>query len=300
MLRTNKEFVIQTAVQGGVIPPKAYGWEISADGRPIATPPGLGGITYNVKVGDSVYGWASDHAEPGVSCTAGTEKLDANPNKGLNVFSCIGNDVTVITGEAKGAKGTVTGHHGGVEHVIIDFPHDVLEKLTLDDKFLIRATGQGLKLLDYPDVVVFNTDPRLIDQMGIVEKDGALHVPVTAMVPAMLMGSGMGHSDIYKGDYDIQTSDASAVKEYGLDKLCFGDFVAILDHDSSHGWTYKKGAVSIAVVIHGDSFLAGHGPGVSTMLTSRSGKIVPVLSAEANVGRILKLGRYRHLHEFRQ
>jgi hypothetical protein len=28
--------------------------------------PGVGGITYNVKIGDGVFGWAGDHVEPGV------------------------------------------------------------------------------------------------------------------------------------------------------------------------------------------------------------------------------------------
>lgn len=293
MLRTNREKVVQTALQGGVMPPKCYGWEISAEGRPVATPPGLGGITYNIKVGDSVYDWASDHAEPGVSCTFGHEKLDTGPNKGLNVFACIGNDVTVVSGEAKGAKGVVAGHHGGVEHVLLDFADDVLDKLTLDDKFLIRGWGQGLALLDHPEVAVYNTDPRLLDKMGIEERGGKLVVPVAAKVPAMLMGSGMGHADVFKGDYDIQTADKELVREHGLSKLRFGDFVAIMDHDATHGWSIKRGAVTIAVVVHGDSFLAGHGPGVSTLLTSRTGKIEPVIAPEANLGAVLRIGRYR-------
>lgn len=33
-----------------------------------------------------------------------------------------------------------------------------------------------------------------------------------------------------------------------------------MDHDATHGWSVKRGAVTIAVVVHGDSFLAGHGP----------------------------------------
>jgi hypothetical protein len=293
MLRTNQDKVVQTAVQGGVNPPKAYGWEITADGRPVITPPGLGGITYNIKVGDSVYGWASDHAEPGVSCTSGTEKLDGNPNKGLNVFACVGNDALVVSGAAKGARGVVTGHHGGVEHVLLDFGDDVLDKLTLDDKFLVRAWGQGLKLLDYPDITVVNTDPRLLAKMGIEEQGGKLHVPVAAQVPAVLMGSGLGRNEIFKGDYDIQTADAELLKEHGLDKLRLGDFVAILDHDATHGWSVKRGAVTIAVVVHGDSFLAGHGPGVSTLLTSRTGRIAPVADPEANLGQLLGIGRFR-------
>jgi hypothetical protein len=292
-MRTNRDHVIQTAVQGSVMPPRSYGWEITHDGRPVVTPPGLGGITYNVKVGDSAFGWASDHIEPCVSVTFAKDKVSENPNLGLNVFACIGNDVTVISGDAKGAKGKVTGRHGGVEHVLIDLPDDVLEKLTLDDKFLIRGWGQGLKLLDHPETTVYNLDPRLLDQLGIEEKDGRLIVPVTCKVPAMLMGSGMGHNDIFKGDYDIQTSEWSLVEEHGIDKLRLGDLVAIMDHDATHGWSVKKGAVTIAIVSHGDSYLAGHGPGVSTILTSRTGKIEPVLNTDANVARILEVGKFR-------
>ncbi len=293
MLRTNRQQVIETALQGRIIPPRAYGWEITHDGRPAMTPPGLGGITYNVKVGDSCFGWASDHVEPCVSLTFGLDKLSENPNKGLNVFACIGNDVTIVSGDARGARGKVTGHHGGVEHVLVDFADEVLEKLTLDDKFLIRGWGQGLRLLDHPEVTAYNLDPRLLDVLGIVESDGGLEVPVVAEVPAMLMGSGIGHNDIFKGDYDIQTSEWSVIERQGLDRLRLGDLVAILDHDATHGWSVKNGAITIAVVSHGDSFLAGHGPGVSTILTSRTGRIRPRRDADANVGRMLGVGRYR-------
>ena len=48
----------------------------------------------------------------------------------------------------------VTGHHGGVEHVIADFDDETLGKLTQDDKILIRAYGQGLSLTDYPEIKV--------------------------------------------------------------------------------------------------------------------------------------------------
>jgi hypothetical protein len=46
----------------------------------------------------------------------------------------------------------VTGKHGGVEHVLVDFQPEVLEKLMLGDKVLVKAYGVGLKLLDFPDV----------------------------------------------------------------------------------------------------------------------------------------------------
>ena len=46
---------------------------------------------------------------------------DPDFNSSLNVLACVGNEARVISGAAKGAKGTVCGTHGGVEHVIVDF-----------------------------------------------------------------------------------------------------------------------------------------------------------------------------------
>ncbi len=292
MLRTNGKQLVQFALQGNIIPPLCFGWEVTREGQGKVFP-SVGGITYNVKIGDSVFDFEADHVEPGVSCIAGSfsDKRTANPNLSFNAFSCIGNDVTLISGKAKGKKGVVTGHHGGVEHVLVDFSNEILEKLTYDDKILIRGVGQGLKLIDYPEITVTGLDPELLKKIPIQAKAKSLRVPVVALVPAELMGSGLGHNDSFKGDYDIQTSDPSVIKKFHLENLRFGDFVAIIDHESTFGWSYKKGAVSIAVVVHGNSFLAGHGPGVQTVMTSRNGFIEPVVSSTANLGSYLKIGK---------
>lgn len=294
MLKTNEKQLVHFALQGSMIPPLAFGWEVSRVGEGKATP-SVGGITYNIKVGDPVNYFEGDHLEPGVSCIAGgfTSKRSSNPNLAFNMFSCIGNEATILSGPAKGKKGTVTGHHGGVEHVIIDFPDAVLSKLSYEDKILIRAVGQGLKLLDYPEISLSGLDPRLLKKIPVKKKKKSLSVPVVAMAPAELMGSGMGHNDSFKGDYDIQTSDPKMIKKYGLENLRFGDFVAIIDHESTYGWSFKKGAVSIAVVVHGDSYLAGHGPGVQTIITSRNGFIEPIINKKANLGNYLGIGRMK-------
>lgn len=292
MLKTNESQLVHFALQGNIIPPIAFGWEVTREGHGKFFP-SVGGITYNVKTGDSVYGFEADHVEPGVSCIAGSfsDRRTANPNLGFNIYSCIGNEATIISGKAKGKKGRVIGHHGGVEHVIIDFEDKILKFLTYDDKILIRGVGQGLKLIDYPGITITGLDPNLFKKIPIKIKSKSLTVPVVAVVPAELMGSGLGHNDSFKGDYDIQTSDSAIIKKQGLDKLCFGDFVAIIDHESTFGWSYKQGAVSIAVVVHGNSFLAGHGPGVQTIMTSREGLIEPVITKNAKLGNYLKIGR---------
>ena len=59
---------------------------------------------------------------------------------------------SVVNGDAKGAKGTVTGKHGGIEHVLVDFPTEILEELLPGDRILMKAFGVGLKLVDFPEI----------------------------------------------------------------------------------------------------------------------------------------------------
>jgi hypothetical protein len=293
MIKTNKDRLVKIAVEGKVAPAMVWPNEVGHDGR-VHNIPGIGSITYNVLVGDSAFGWEADHIEPGVSTILNAEKRRDKPNLTYNFLACAGNEVRIISGEAKGKKGRVIGHHGGAEHVICDFSKDVLEKLTLDDKLQIRTLGQGLQLVDYPQVIVRNIDPDLLFKMRIREKGKKLEVPVAAIVPGALMGSGLGESNTSSGDYDIQTADVEELKKHGLDKLKLGDIVAIIDHDASYGWCYRKGAVTIGIVVHGDSRVSGHGPGTTTIMTSSSGKLIPKLDKTSNVGRYLKLGRYRN------
>jgi hypothetical protein len=294
MLKSNRDFLIETAVQGQAIYPGAGGWRVSHDGRSLMLP-GVGGITYNLKLGDSAYGWAADHAEPCVSATASIEKRDQGVNLSFNYFACVGNEARILTGEAKGTRGVVTGTHGGCEHVMIDFPDSALDVLTFEDRIQIRARGQGLQLTDYPELLIWSIDPDLLQKMGIEEdiQERKLRIPVTGLVPAELLGSGLGRTDGFKADIDIQTSDAGVIEEHKLDRLKLGDFVALMDYKSFYGWSYQKGAVTIGVVTHTDSYTAGHGPGVTTLITSLKGELVPFIQGDANLGRYLKIGRYR-------
>ena len=291
MLKTNEKDLVEFLLQCQPGPPKSRGsWSIDHHGVPFLLPP-IGGITLNVQVGDSAFGWAGDHVEPGVSCTADTHKPFDHPNNALQIYSCVGNTATIVSGDAKGENGVVLGHHGGSEHVMVDFPKDVKQELIYSDTIVIHAKGQGLKLLDYPDIVPFNLDPGLLKKMKIrAAGDGVLQVPVTTVVPAACMGSGVGASHVAKGDYDIMTSDEETVGKYGLDKIRFGDFVALLDHDNRYGRAYRQGAVSIGVVVHSDCLVAGHGPGVTTVMTCAAAQIQPVIDPSANIADLFGIG----------
>jgi len=291
MIQTNESKVVEFLLQCQPGQPRSAGqWRVDRHGVPFILP-GIGGITLNLQVGDPAFGWSGDHLEPGVSCTADTNKPFEHPNNSLQLFACVGNLARVTSGEAKGAEGRVLGHHGGSEHVIIDFPRQAKEKLTYEDKIIIFARGQGLKLVDYPDVVLFNLDPELLKKMKIKETGGGkLQVPVTTLVPAACMGSGLGAAHVAAGDYDIMTGDPETVESYHLDKLRFGDFVALLDHDNRYGRDYHKGAISIGVIVHSDCKLAGHGPGVSTIMTCASPLIEPVIDPHANLADLFGIG----------
>jgi hypothetical protein len=253
--------------------------------------PGVGGITYNIRVGDLAVGWMADHVEPGVSIE-NKEKEDRfphGPNYALNVLSCVGNEAAVVTGDAKGDKGVVTGKHGGIEHVLVDFPEEVMKRMVIGDKVMIRAFGVGLKLLDFPEVKIMNLDPRFLDAIGPKGDQGRLEIPVTHTVPARVMGSGLGANNVYSGDYDIQLFDEETKTEYGLEDIRLGDLVAIMDADHSYGRIYRKGATSIGIIAHTDCIISGHGPGVTTLFTSSKGKIIPRIDSKANIATILKL-----------
>jgi len=287
MIKTNLERLVKISVCGEVSSP-VFGpipYRINPEGKPIVLP-GLGVITYNVKIGDLVDGFEADHVEPGVSIK-NRDKIEGGApdaaNSALNVLACIGNTIRVTSGEAKGMTGTVVGKHGGIEHIISHFEDEALEKLNIGDKILIKAYGVGLKLIDFPEIKVMNLDPGLLEKMELAEQGEKLTVPVTHLVPAKIMGSGLGANNAYRGDYDIQLFDEETVEKYALGSLRFGDIIAITDADHSFGRIYKKGAVSICVVVHSNCVVAGHGPGACTIMTSREGKIKPVINADANL-----------------
>jgi hypothetical protein len=279
MLKCNKENLPIVSVCGTVWHPKGgASGKITASGE-VVWLQGTGGITYNAKIGDPCINWVADHLEPGVT----TRNKNDDENQAFTILSCIGNEATIRSGDAKGEKGFVTGKHGGCEHVLIHFPQETLEKLNIGDTISIKATGQGLELTDHPNIILRNTSPFLLEKMNITEKNGKLKIGVAKIVPAHIMGSGLGHVGTARGDYDITMFDAETVEKYGLASLRFGDIVAIKDADTRFGRSYKSGACTIGVIVHGSSHMAGHGPGVTTLFTCETPLIKPFADENANL-----------------
>lgn len=290
-MKTNVDKLVKISCMGEVSHPVAGDspYRISSDGSPVVLP-GTGGITYNIRVGDFACGWEADHVEPGVSIK-NKEKSEKpySPNNALNILACVGNEAKVISGDAKGDRGVVTGKHGGIEHVLVDFKEETLEKLVIGDKVQVKSWGVGLKLKDFPEIKVMNMDPGFLEKIKLERDGNSLIVPVTHVIPGKIMGSGLGANNTYRGDYDIQLFDERIKKKYHLEDLRFGDLVLIENADHSFGRIYKGGAVSVGIVIHSDCVISGHGPGVTTLFTCSKKRIKPEIHEEANIAKILGL-----------
>jgi hypothetical protein len=295
MSKTNAERLIMLSVTGEISSPMMadVGYRVDSTGKPVILP-GTGGITYNLKVGHPACGWVADHVEPGVSVknflhTQGNRSANA----ALNILSCIGNAALVVSGDAKGAGGVVTGKHGGIEHVLVDFDEAALSRLAIGDRITIRAYGTGLALDGAGDVKIMNLDPGLLDLIKPRVVKGRVEIGVSHVIPAVVMGSGIGKVHSHSGDYDIQLLDRKTVTKHGLGDIRLGDIVAIKDADNTYGRMYRKGAVTIGVVVHSDCVLSGHGPGVTTIMSHSQRGIVPWIDPKANIARLLGIGLFR-------
>jgi hypothetical protein len=279
-LKTNKDKLITTAVQGVVQPAGSWGYSTTYDGKPKLSI-GMASINYTVSIGDPSYGWASaDHVEPDVTIQ-GRDRERAG-ECAIAILACIGNEAKVISGEAEGAKGMYIGRHAGSDDLTW-FPKDVLENLALDDKIQVKAKGVGLKIEGFEDVRVNKLSPELLENMGIMIEKGQLVIPVVMEVPGHIMGSGLGSPFIEALDYDIQTTCPEIVEEYDLKSIKLGDLVAIRDHYDYYGNGRYKGAVTIGVCIHGWSDSAGHGPGLNPVLSALPGRIKTKIDPHANI-----------------
>ncbi len=65
LLKTNRDKLVKVSVIGEVVSPVIGDsiYKITADGKPVILP-GVGGITYNIRVGDLACGWMADHSSP--------------------------------------------------------------------------------------------------------------------------------------------------------------------------------------------------------------------------------------------
>jgi hypothetical protein len=296
-LRTNHSQLVISTVCGQIAHPigRPNPYRIGYDGQPRVLP-GTGGITLNWRVGDPCIGLAGDHIEPGVALHNNAREVVGprnGPNLALLTYACVGNRAKVISGPATGKQGWVTGKHGGIDHVLLDFPTEVLQRLQIGDRIQITSVGQGLRLLEHQKVELLNCAPFLLQRWGLRRYGQQLAVPVTHRLPSSLMGSGLGKNTSWRGDYDIQLSDVKQMRRYQLNTLRFGDMVCIMDADTRHGPSHQGGRITIGVIVHSDSTVSGHGPGVCVLLTGPATAIKPFFDAKANLAALLRIRELR-------
>lgn len=285
---TNAADLVAVSVAGRVANPGFSGlpaepYRLTAEGKAFLWPT-FGGIVHNVSVGDSAFGWSGDCVHPSVSIA----HPDANKNRGLNIFACIGNGATVTSGAARGATGTVTGKSGRFsDQVIIHFDRATRDLLAVDDQVMVAAEGVGMTLRDHPAVALKSLSAGLFDKLQKRVEDGVLKIGVVATVPPHLVGAGAGLTS-EGGSLHMQSTDRAELARHGLDKLRLGDVVAIADTDSRYNHGYLRGAMSIGIVGQTDGPRAGYGPGMTVVMTAPGGQL-GCFDAPANIADILEL-----------
>jgi hypothetical protein len=287
-IKTNKEKVLVMAVQARIASPQPSRSYITTwDGRPKFAI-GIGGINYNLRLGDRVFGWAAaDRATVGVAA----ESVEEGRSGGSwNTCTSIGNEVKVLSGQASGKKGVVIGKFLNIvtfgNFDLIHFDDSVLEKLAIGDLLQVKACGAGLEIEGFKDVFIHGLAPDVLEKLEVKDVGGRLEVPVVKVIPAEIMGQGAGMGSL-TGIWHVQTCYPPDIKKYGLDELRFGDLVLLQDVQTDYGKSYYKGGATVAVVSSGPSDLSGLGIGVTPVLSTRFGKLVPRIDPGSNIGRYL-------------
>jgi hypothetical protein len=280
---TNADRLVRQVLAGEIWPPLAdrHAYRVGPDGQPFLLP-GMGGVTLDVHCGDPATGYASDHLEPGASI----RHRDPGANMALQFLTCVGNQVTVVSGPAAGATGHVIGQHA---YVLADFDAADAAELATGDAVTVLAVGQGLALPDHPQVVVKNCAPRLLAAMpGGTRPDGRLEVHVAARVPAQAIGAGAGMASEY-ANTDLMGAYAGLGPDLslGLEGLRIGDLVALADADHRYGRGYRPDYLTIGVISTGQCMMFGHGPGPSTLLSGPASAFCLVDDVDANLARWL-------------
>ena len=160
--------------------------------------------------------------------------------------------------------------------------------MCIRDRIDIITHGRGLKLFDFPEIEIKKIDPNLLKSMNFKVKNKKLIVDVAIELPIKIMGSGAELNSEYV-DQDLMSGDRSLMKKLKIDQMKLGDLIVINHADHRWGRSYKKDHVSIALCIHGDSVMTGHGPGIMTIMTATKKNLSWKINKNANLKNILKI-----------
>jgi hypothetical protein len=257
----------------------SHPFRVDRDGRSYV-PAGDGGIVLGVRLGDGVFATDSDHAAPG-ACLVHREQPARHA---LTSYACLGNPVTVRSGAAAGARGVVLGKRGELGRVIACFGQDVLATLAPGDQMVVRGYGQGAVLPSGlgETVHVRNVSPEALALLPAEFGSGQVRVSARGRVPSKVVGNGIGRP-VEQWDLDLSL-DAVMASSLGLGRLALGDLVAVEDLDVRHNAGYRRGYLTVGLVIHGGSPMPGHGPGLMPVLCGPAAAFELEIDADGHRG----------------
>ena len=264
-------------------------YRIDRNGRPYV-PTGDGGIVLGLELGDSAFALDADHAAPG-ACLV---HADPAARQALAAYACVGNEVRVRTGEATGARGVVLGKRGEEGRVVAGFAAADLARMRPGDEVSVRARGQGWRPPGLPpEVAVMNLDPGILPllpiglpgagpgpETGTETGTAAVAVGVRVTVPSRVAGNGIGRPAA-AWDLDLQLPPP---RPDGAGDVALGDLVAVSDLDVRYNMGYRRGWITVGIVVHGASPLPGHGPGITPLLTGPAAALRPHPDAAGHAG----------------
>jgi hypothetical protein len=287
----NRAELVAVAVRMRVSEPRL--WldrpSLGRDGRRMLLP-GCGGVALGVHAGDPVDRFLGDHLMPGIS-------LEDLPGASAHGLVCAGNRVRRLDGTV---VGTVAGKRGGLapgaipaELIGVEASDDALLTIVPRDEVVVEAYGRGLALDRPSRVEVMNCSPETLDALHLSREGDRLSIEVRAVFPSVLAGPGVG-SDTWIGDLEIAVPAENVPGE----PLHFGDIVAFADIDARIIRFHREGYVTIGVVSHGPSPVAGHGVGVTTFLSGPEEVLAAHIREHASIAAFLcaaveRVPRYR-------
>ncbi|OFE14375.1 DUF4438 domain-containing protein [Humibacillus sp. DSM 29435] len=253
---------------------------IDVDGRPYV-PIGDGGVVLGISLGDSVFAFDTDHASAAVSLV----HSDPAARYALTAFACLGNAVTVRSGAAAGAGGVVLGKRGEQGRVLAWFPPETLATIVPGDAMSVRAYGQGAGLsgaLAERGAELLNVDPGILPRLGVTIGDAQVSATVRGVVGSEVVGNGLGRP-AHQWDLDLQV-DASNADRLGLHRLAIGDLVAVADLDVRRNAGYRRGWVTLGVVVTTTSPRPGHGVGMMPIFSAPRATVELEVRPDDHVG----------------
>jgi hypothetical protein len=114
-------------------------------------------------------------------------------------------------------------------------------------------------------------------------------VGVRAILPSKQAGNGIGRPAA-AWDLDLQLGTAATGNATGPEHppgvagLLLGDLAAVADLDARHDMGYRRGWLTVGLVVHGSSPLPGHGPGLAPILTGPASALSAAADAAGHTG----------------